>query len=90
MNYDEPPLPLFVFKSKGYHVIGTAVTLGESDSIAYFYYVTSTEDPLNSFIKYSSQKNEQPTFSNNIHEHGSIYIKLVRLASTNPLVTIYE
>jgi len=90
MNYDESPLPLFVFNSKTSHVIGTTVTLGEADSIAYFYYVTSVEEPLSSFIKYSSQKNEQPTFSNNIHEHGSIYIKLVRLASTNPLVTIYE
>ncbi len=90
MIYDEPPLPLFVFKSKGIHIIGTTVTLGESDSIAYFYYVTTTEEPLKSFIKYSSQKNEPPTFSNNIHEHGSVYIKLVRLASANPLVTTYE
>ena len=91
MNYDESPLPLFVFKSKASHVIGTTVTLGESDSIAYFYYVTSVEEPLSSFIKYSSQKNEQPTFSNNIHETWFNLLKArSRLASTNPLVTIYE
>lgn len=90
MIYDEAPLPLFVFKSESGYIIGTAVTLGESDSISYFYYITSTVEPVNSFVKYSSQKNESTVFSNNIEEHGYIYIKLVKLLGSNPLVKTYE
>lgn len=90
MIYDEAPLPLFVFKSQSGHVIGTAVTLGESDSISYFYYITTKDEPVSSFLKYSSQKNESTVFSNNVEEHGYIYVKLVRLLGSNPLVKTYE
>lgn len=90
MIYDEAPLPLFVYKLQTNHVIGTAVSLGESDNISYFYYITRTDEPLNSFVKYSSQKNEPTCFSNNIEAHGYIYIKLVKLAAPNPLVKTYE
>lgn len=90
MIYDEAPLPLFVFKSQSGHVIGTAVTLGESDSISYFYYITCKDEPVSSFLKYSSQKNESTVFSNKVEEHGYIYIKLIRLLGSNPLVKTYE
>lgn len=90
MIFDEAPLPLFVFRTERKNIIGTAVTLGESDNISYFYYIHSEHEPLNSFVKYSSVKNESTVFSNNIEEHGYIYIKLVRLAGSNPLVKTYE
>ena len=86
--YDEPPLPLLIFKEKGNFVVGSAISLIESDTISYFYYIILDEEPTNSFLRYSSQKVEQPSFSNRIDEHGYIYLKLIRLASGHPLVKL--
>ncbi len=92
MIYEESPLPLFVFKStkKSKYVVGTALNMAESDGISYFYYATIPESPVHSFIKYSSLKSEDPTFTNNIEEHGYIYIKLIKLFGSHPLVKINE
>ncbi|HYV52900.1 MAG TPA: hypothetical protein VE971_06350 [Candidatus Eisenbacteria bacterium] len=87
--YDEPPLPLLIFKDKMKFVIGSAISLIESDTLSYFYYVIHDEEPANSFLRYSSQKAEQPSFSNRIDEHGYVYLKLIRLASSHPLVKIH-
>ncbi|MGC1929646.1 MAG: hypothetical protein WA667_11770, partial [Candidatus Nitrosopolaris sp.] len=86
--YDEPPLPLLIFKEKSNFVVGSAISLIESDTISYFYYIVLDEEPTNSFLRYSSQKVEQPSFSNRIDEHGYVYLKLIRLASGHPLVKI--
>lgn len=86
--YDEPPLPLLIFKDKMKFVVGSAISLIESDTLSYFYYVILDEEPANSFLRYSSQKAEQPSFSNRIDEHGYVYLKLIRLASSHPLVKI--
>ncbi|MGB6533587.1 MAG: hypothetical protein WBF33_36340 [Candidatus Nitrosopolaris sp.] len=86
--YDESPLPLLIFKDKTNFVVGSAISLIESDTISYFYYVVLDEEPINSFLRYSSQKVEQPAFSNRIDEHGYVYLKLIRLASGHPLVNI--
>jgi hypothetical protein len=94
--YDEPPLPLFLFKeinnTKTYYrkfVIGAAMSLSESDTISYFYYILLDEEPKDPFLRFSSQKVEQPSFSNRIDEHGHIYLKLIKLADNHPLVGIY-
>jgi hypothetical protein len=87
--YDEPPLPLLIFKDKMKFVVGSAISLLESDTLSYFYYVILDEEPANSFLRYSSQKAEQPSFSNRIDEHGYVYLKLIRLASSHPLVKIH-
>jgi hypothetical protein len=92
MIYEESPLPLFVFKStkKSKYVVGTALNMAESDGISYFYYATISESPVQSFIKYSSLKSEDPTFTNNLEEHGYIYIKLIKLLGSHPLVKVNE
>lgn len=90
MIYDEAPLPLFVYKLQSTYVIGTPVTLGDSDNGSYYYYTTGTDEPLNCFVKYASQKNMVACLSDNLDEHGYIYIKLVKLAVPNPLVKIYD
>jgi hypothetical protein len=93
--YEEPPLPLFLFKenkNNSYYkkfVVGAAMSLGESDTISYFYYILLDEEPKDPFLRFSSQKVEQPSFSNRIDEHGCIYLKLIRLADNHPLVGIY-
>ena len=88
--YDEPPLPLLSFKDRDKCVIGSAISFIESDSISYFYYLVLEEEPTDSFLRYSSQKVEQPSFCNRIGEHGYIYLKLIRLASNHPLVDIND
>jgi hypothetical protein len=99
--YDEPPLPLFLFKNNGGSsnydnesnsrvIIGATMSLSESDTMSYFYYVVLNEEPTDRFLRYSSQRVEQPSFSGKIDEHGYIYLKLIRLARTHPLVGINE
>lgn len=92
MIYEESPLPLFVFKStkKSKYIVGTALNMAESDGVSYFYYAAIPENPKNSFIRYSSLKSEDPTFTNNIGEHGYIYIKLIKLLGSHPLVKVDE
>ena len=91
--YDEPPLPLFLFKTNTLNndeklVIGAAMSLGESDTISYFYYILLDEEPQEPFLRFSSQKTEQPSFSNRVDEHGNMYLKLIKLAVDHPLVSI--
>jgi hypothetical protein len=87
--YDEPPLPLFLFKENTKFVIGAAMSLNESDTISYFYYVLINEEPKDPFLRFSSQKSEPPSFCNRVDEHGNIYLKLIRLADNHPLVGIH-
>jgi hypothetical protein len=92
--YDEPPLPLFLFKANindnVKFVLGAAMSLGESDMISYFYYVVLENEPKDPFLKFSSQRIEQPSFSNRIDEHGHIYLKLIKLFNNHPLVGLHE
>jgi hypothetical protein len=91
--YDEPPLPLILFKDRYQNddkiVIGAAMNLNESDTISYFYYIFINEQPRSPFLRYSSQRVEQPSFSNRIDEHGYIYLKVITLSGDHPLVRIY-
>jgi hypothetical protein len=92
MIYEESPLPLFVFNStkKSNYVVGTALNMAESDGVSYFYYATIPDYTSFSFIRYSSLKSEEPVFTNNIEEHGYIYIKLIKLLASHPLVKVDE
>ena len=88
--YEEAPLPLFMSKERSKTIIGTPVTVSENDSQSYYYYVlleSGTEGP---FLRYSSQKAEQPTFTSSLDEHGYIYLKVVKLGADHPLVKIYD
>jgi hypothetical protein len=99
--YDEPPLPLFLFKdhnrngstinhSNSRLIVGATMSLNESETKSYFYYVILNEEPKDHFLRYSSQKIEQPSFCGRLDEHGYIYLKLIRLAHAHPLVGINE
>jgi hypothetical protein len=87
--YDEPPLPLFMFREGSKVIVGAAMSMNDNDTVAYFYYVSIDHEPKDPFLRYSSQKVEQPLFSSRIDEHGYIYLKLVKLASAHPLVKTY-
>jgi hypothetical protein len=92
MIYDEPPLPLFTFKNKKSPdkcIIGTPLSLNETNNLSYFYYVEINE-PNHCFLKYSAQRSEIPAISKNIDEHGYIYLKLINLVGSHPLVKFYD
>ena len=65
------------------------MSLSESHTISYFYYVLVNDEPKDPFLRFSSQRVEQPSFSNRIDEHGNIYLKLIKLADNHPLVEIH-
>jgi hypothetical protein len=85
--YDEPPLPIFVFKNKKTekYSLGTSLNFMDNDNLTYYYYFDIDYEP-GKFLKYSSQKSERPTFTNNIEEHGYIYLKVIKLIDEHPLV----
>lgn len=89
--YDEPPLPLFLFKERGGRIIlGATMSATDNETVSYFYYVVLSEEPKEPFLRYSSQRIEQPTFSTRLDEHGYIYLKVIRLAADHPLVKTYD
>jgi hypothetical protein len=90
--YEEAPLPLFLAKQHGGKatIIGTIMSVSENDSLSYFYYVLLPSEPSEPFLRYASQKPEQPTFCGNLDEHGYIYLKVIRLAADHPLVKAYD
>jgi hypothetical protein len=89
--YDEPPLPLFLFKERGGKItLGSTMSANDNETISYFYYVALDEEPREPFLRYSSQKVEQPVFSSRLDEHGYVYLKVIRLAADHPLVETYD
>jgi hypothetical protein len=89
--YDEPPLPLFLFKERGGKIVlGAAMSANDNETISYFYYVTVEEEPKEPFLRYSSQRADQPTFLTRLDEHGYVYLKVIRLAEDHPLVKTYD
>jgi hypothetical protein len=91
-SYDEPPIPLLLFEdSKTKRIIlGAAATFSESDDFYSFYYIHLETIPSSYFVRYASQRTDQPFFSNKLDEHGCIYLKVIRLASGHPLVSLDE
>jgi len=89
--YDEPPLPLFLFKERGGKaILGATMSASDNETISYFYYVSLDEEPKAPFLRYSSQRTEQPAFSARLDEHGYVYLKVIRLAADHPLVKTYD
>jgi hypothetical protein len=89
--YDEPPLPLFLFKERGGKIVlGTTMSANDNETISYFYYLTLEEEPKEPFLRYSSQRIDQPMFSTRLDEHGFVYLKVIKLAADHPLVKTYD
>jgi hypothetical protein len=89
-SYDEPPIPLLLFedlKTKRI-ILGAAATFSESDDYYSFYCIHLENIPSSYFVRYASQRTDRPFFSNKLDEHGCIYLKVIRLASGHPLVSL--
>ena len=61
--FEEAPLPLFMSKERGKIIIGTPMSVSENDSQSYYYYVLLGSAMQEPFLRYSSQRTEQPAFS---------------------------
>ena len=89
--FEEPPLPLFLFSGRGSKIfLGATMSASDNETISYFYYVALNQEPREPFLRYSSQRAEQPVFSARPEEHGYVYLKVIRLAADHPLVKTYD
>ncbi len=91
MAYEEPPLPIFVFPfsttgSKKWR-IGTFTRIEDYEEASVFFYFEQDERIPQNFVRYSMTKAEA-ILTNRTDEHGYIFIKIVRLSETHPLVEI--
>ncbi|MCP8308379.1 MAG: hypothetical protein H3Z53_04095 [archaeon] len=86
--FEEPPLPLFSFKSDDKNIIGAFIRMNEMDENSIFFYTIVDESPTHNFIKYSALKVGEVGFTNRVDEHGNIYIKIIKLTNGHPLVEL--
>ena len=86
--FDEPPLPLFSFKSDGNNIVGVITRIDNLDENLIFFYIMAKESPVYNFLKYSPLKIGEASFTNRVDEHGNVYIKIIKLANTHPLVEL--
>lgn len=88
--YEEAPLPLFMSNERGKTIVGTPMSVSDNDSPSYYYYVLVASPVQEPFLRYSSQRMEQPAFTSSLDEHGYVYLKVVKLAGDHPLVKAYD
>ena len=97
--YEESTLPLFLFPKlekndlddpdkefNTKYVLGAHLSLTDSSDTSYFYYVLLEQEIEKNFMKFSLQKSDAPSFSNHIDEHGYIYLKIIKLQDTHPII----
>jgi len=86
MLYEEPPLPLYTFKNGTSWIAGCFARLDDFEEASLFFYARLDKQPPSGFVRYSAAKLGDTDFSKRIDEHGSIYVKVVRLKEKHPLV----
>lgn len=86
MLYEEPPLPLYTFKNGTSWITGCFARLDDFEEASLFFYCRLDEEPSGGFVRYSASRLADTNFSRRIDEHGSIYVKVVKLKERHPLV----
>jgi hypothetical protein len=86
MLYEEPPLPLYTFKNGTSWIAGCFARLDDFEEASLFFYARLDREPPSGFVRYSAAKLGDTDFSKRIDEHGSIYVKVVKLKEKHPLV----
>ena len=87
-GFEEAPFPLFKFSSGNKWFVGVFMNFNESDEVSYFCHVILDKEPLNPFLKYSSQNGIEPSFVPSVSEHGYSYLKVIKLKDQHPLVKL--
>ncbi len=86
--FEEPPLPIFAFPitvGSNTWKIGCFTRIEEYEEASIFFFFEQEGRPEQNFVKYSMTKAEA-SLTNRTDEHGSIYVKIIRLKQTHPLV----
>lgn len=87
-GFEEAPFPLFAFPNDDKWMVGVFMNFNESDEVSYFCHVTLDKEPLNPFLKYSSQNGVDPSFTRSVSEHGYSYLKIIKLKDKHQLVKL--
>ena len=86
--FEEPPLPLYAFKVDGKWVAGAFARIDDYEEASIFFYVKLDKGPPDNFLRYPMQKTDGTAFTNRIDEHGYIFIKVIKLEESHPLVEL--
>lgn len=86
--YDEPPLPVFRFLHKKDDVLGVFTRLDDLEEASIFFYLKIGSKPKAPFIRYSSSKGSGASLTNNLGDHAYIFIKVIELLGSHPLVAL--
>lgn len=99
--YEENTIPLFLFTLQSKNnpsefkddqssalVLGTPLNMLDSTDVSYFYFVKLEKPASNYYLKFSMQRSMEPTFSNHPDEHGFVYLKIIHISGSHPLVDI--
>jgi hypothetical protein len=84
--FEEPPLPIFAFPTHSRKwKIGTFARIEDFEEASLFFFFEQDSKPIENFVGYSTSK-AQAYLTNRIEEHGSLFVKIIRLKASHPLV----
>ena len=87
--FEEPPLPIFAFpmQNKSRWCVGSFTRIEDYEEASIFFYYEQESRPEQNFVRYSMNKADA-TMTNRTDEHGNVYVKIIRLKQTHPLVEL--
>jgi hypothetical protein len=86
--FEEPPLPVFAFPINDEKWrLGTFARIEDFEEASLFFYLDQYHRPAENFVGYSTSKS-LAYFTNRTDEHGNMFVKVIRLKATHPLVDI--
>ena len=84
--FEEPPLPIFAFPiSSEKWRVGTFARIEDSEEASLFFFFDQESRPSENFVGYSTAR-AQAYLTNRTDEHGNLFVKIIRLKSSHPLV----
>ena len=84
--FEEPPLPIFAFPSEnGKWIVGAFTRIEEFEEASIFFFYEQEKRPEENFVGYSTAR-AQAFFTNRTDEHGTFFVKIIRLKNRHPLV----
>ncbi|MGA2876269.1 MAG: hypothetical protein ABSE82_12115 [Nitrososphaerales archaeon] len=84
--FEEPPLPIFAFPTfSGSWRIGTFARIEDFEEASLFFFFEQDSKPSENFVGYSTAK-ALAYFTNRTDEHGNLFVKIIRLKFSHPLV----
>ena len=84
--FEEPPLPIFAFPVSSIKWrVGTFARIEDSEEASLFFFFDRESKPTENFVGYSTAK-AQAYLTNRTDEHGNLFVKIIRLKTSHPLV----